>query len=86
MMDRAEIVVVPVSTVEIVILPYNMIRFGITEVVLFIPGDIPALFIQRKRMEFASVSDIIGSGIAELGIPRCRIAGIHPLIVRLVNG
>ena len=40
MMDRAEIVVVPVSTVEIVILPYNMIRFGITEVVLFIPGII----------------------------------------------
>lgn len=40
---RAEIVVEPVSTVEIVILPYNMIRFGITEVVLFHTRRYPGL-------------------------------------------
>ena len=43
-----------------------------------------SFFIERERMKLAIVTYVIGARIAELSVAIGRIAGIHPLIVRLV--
>ena len=86
MMDRSEIIIVPVSAIEVIVFAQYMIRLRVSEIILFIPGNIASLFVERERMEFAAMADIVRAGITELCISGRPITGIHPLVIRLIDG
>ena len=85
-MDRSEIIIVPVSAIEVIVFAQYMIRLRVSEIILFIPGNIASLFVERERMEFAAMADIVRAGITELCISGRPITSIHPLVIRLIDG
>ena len=62
-----------------------MIRLRVSEVILLIPANIPAFFIDREGKQFAIVADIMIARITELRVLSYPITRIHPMIIRLIN-
>ena len=77
--------VFPIPPKMLIVLSKNMIGFAGFEIVVFVKGDIPAIFMDGPGMRVPAVTDIIG--------PRVKIAEVaphifgrrHPVVKRLME-
>ena len=85
-MNRTKIFSMPIYAIEIIVVSKYMIGFGVPEIVVVVPSYVSTIFIDRERISFSIMPDIMSSGITEFGFIAYRISSIHPLVIRLVDG
>ncbi|OPZ70264.1 MAG: hypothetical protein BWY83_01725 [bacterium ADurb.Bin478] len=84
---HAEILIMPVGAEEIGVTAKHMIGFITAEIIVLIIGKITAVgLVAVPGMNLAVVLQVAGAGVNELQISRSRNGGVHPGIVRLLEG